>query len=131
MRFGILGSTRAWRADGTEVPLGGRARRALLALLLVRPGEVVTYDRLTDVLYGERPPKNAQHALHSQVSRLRGDGVPVEGAATGYRLAADPEDVDAHRFLRLAEAGRRALGDDPGRAAGLLGEALSLWHGPA
>ncbi|MFD1545561.1 BTAD domain-containing putative transcriptional regulator [Nonomuraea guangzhouensis] len=131
MRFGILGSTRAWRADGGEVPLGGRARRALLALLLIRPGEVVTYDRLIDVLYGEQPPKNAQHALHSQVSRLRGDGIMVERAATGYRLAVDPGDVDAHRFLRLAEAGRQALDADPDRAAALLGEALSLWRGTA
>ncbi|MEU4230191.1 BTAD domain-containing putative transcriptional regulator [Nonomuraea sp. NPDC026600] len=131
MRFGILGSTRAWRADGGEVPLGGRARRALLALLLIRPGEVVTYDRLIDVLYGEQPPKNAQHALHSQVSRLRGDGIMVERAATGYRLAVDPGDVDAHRFLRLAEAGRQALDADPDRAAALLGEALSLWRGAA
>ncbi|MCA2225721.1 ATP-binding protein [Nonomuraea aurantiaca] len=131
MRFGILGSTRAWRADGAEVPLGGRSRRALLALLLIRPGEVVPHDRLIDVLYGEQPPKNAQHALHSQVSRLRGDGIMVERAATGYRLAVDPGDVDAHRFLRLAEEGRQALDADPGRAAALLGEALSLWRGPA
>ncbi|WP_433515508.1 ATP-binding protein [Nonomuraea sp. CA-143628] len=131
MRFGILGSTRAWRADGAEVPLGGRSRRALLALLLIRPGEVVPYDRLVDVLYGEQPPKNAQHALHSQVSRLRGDGIMVERAATGYRLAVDPGDVDAHRFLRLAEEGRQALDSDPDRAAALLGEALSLWRGPA
>ncbi|MEU8143405.1 BTAD domain-containing putative transcriptional regulator [Nonomuraea sp. NPDC048901] len=131
MRFGILGSTRAWRADGAEVPLGGRSRRALLALLLIRPGEVVPHDRLIDVLYGEQPPKNAQHALHSQVSRLRGDGIMVERAATGYRLAVDPGDVDAHRFLRLAEEGRRALDTDPDRAAALLGEALSLWRGPA
>ncbi|MFC7111128.1 hypothetical protein ACFQQB_68460 [Nonomuraea rubra] len=46
MRFGILGETRAWRDDGAEVPLGGPARRALLALLLLRPGEVVPADRL-------------------------------------------------------------------------------------
>ncbi|MEV0351935.1 BTAD domain-containing putative transcriptional regulator [Nonomuraea sp. NPDC050680] len=131
MRFGILGSTRAWRADGAEVPLGGRSRRALLALLLIRPGEVVPHDRLIDVLYGEQPPKNAQHALHSQVSRLRGDGIMVERATTGYRLAVDPGQVDAHRFLRLAEEGRQALDADPGRAAALLGEALSLWRGPA
>src|ERR1044072_7667422 len=105
MRFGILGSTRAWGADGADVPLGGRSRRALLALLLIRPGEVVPHDRLIDVLYGEQPPKNAQHALHSQVSRLRGDGIMVERAATGYRLAGDPGDVDAVRVLRLGRGG--------------------------
>ncbi|MFI6599080.1 ATP-binding protein [Nonomuraea sp. NPDC050536] len=131
MRYGILGSTRAWRIDGTEVPLGGRARRALLALLLLRPGESVSPDRLIDVLYGERPQKNPHHALQSQVSRLRADGIEIELGPTGYRLAVDPDDVDAHRFLRLAEQGRRALDTDPDRAAALLDEALGLWRGPA
>ncbi|MGW2160566.1 ATP-binding protein [Nonomuraea sp. NPDC001699] len=149
MRFGILGSTRAWDAAGVDVPLGGPARRALLALLLVRPGEIVSQDRLVDLLYGDRSPKNAQHALHSQVSRLRGDGIPVELTAAGYRLAADPEDIDAGRFLRLADSGRAALlghqaagaargtdraegvRSDPVLAGGLLREALALWRGPA
>ncbi|MFI6926476.1 ATP-binding protein [Nonomuraea spiralis] len=139
MRFGILGSTRAWDADGVDVPLGGPARRALLALLLVRPGEIVSQDRLVDLLYADRPPKNAQHALHSQVSRLRGDGIPVELTAAGYRLPVDPEDIDAGRFLRLADAARAALlaappanpGGDPARAARLSREALALWRGPA
>ncbi|WP_214325953.1 ATP-binding protein [Nonomuraea sediminis] len=131
MRYGILGSTRAWRTDGDEVPLGGRARRALLALLLVRPGQSVSPDRLIDVLYGERPQKNPHHALQSQVSRLRADGIEVELGPAGYRLAVDPEDVDAHRFLRLADQGRRALDTDPERAAALLDEALGLWRGPA
>ncbi|MFI9594304.1 ATP-binding protein [Nonomuraea sp. NPDC052265] len=149
MRFGILGSTRAWDAAGVDVPLGGPARRALLALLLVRPGEIVSQDRLVDLLYGDRAPKNAQHALHSQVSRLRGDGIPVELTAAGYRLAVDPEDIDAGRFLRLADTGRAALlghpaagaswgtgqadgsGSDPVLAGGLLREALALWRGPA
>ncbi|MET7328532.1 BTAD domain-containing putative transcriptional regulator [Nonomuraea sp. NPDC005650] len=133
MRFGILGSTMAWRADGGEVPLGGPARRALLALLLLRPGEVVTRDRLVDVLYGDRTRGDAVHALHSQVSRLRRDGVAIELTELGYRLLAAPDDIDAHRFLRLADAGRDSFADggDPVRAAGLLREALALWRGPA
>ncbi|KJK59177.1 DUF2399 domain-containing protein [Saccharothrix sp. ST-888] len=39
---------QAWRDDGAEVPLGGPARRALPALLPVRPGEVVSADRLAE-----------------------------------------------------------------------------------
>jgi 2-polyprenyl-6-methoxyphenol hydroxylase-like FAD-dependent oxidoreductase len=114
MRFAILGTTRAWRPDGTEVPLGGRARRALLALLLLRPGAAVSPGRIIDILYGEQPPKNAPHALQSQVSRLRGDGIMVERVAAGYLLRVEPGDVDAHRFLRLADEGRQALDTDPG-----------------
>lgn len=118
MRFGILGTTRAWRADGSEVPLGGPARRALLAVLIARPGEPVSPESLIDQLYGEQPPKGAKHAIHSQVSRLRGSGLRIEQHDTGYRLDAAREDVDAHEFLRLAQEGRPH-------------EALSLWHGRA
>ncbi|MEW1836518.1 BTAD domain-containing putative transcriptional regulator [Nonomuraea angiospora] len=133
MRFGILGSTTAWRTDGGEVPLGGPARRALLALLLLRPGEVVSRDRLVDVLYGDRGRGDAVHALHSQVSRLRRDGVAIELTELGYRLLAAPDDIDAHRFLRLADEGRDAFagGGDPVRGARLLREALALWRGAA
>ncbi|MGW5162450.1 hypothetical protein ACWEPN_43845, partial [Nonomuraea wenchangensis] len=69
MRFGILGETRAWRDDGTEAPLGGPARRALLALLLLRPGAVVPAERLAGELGQGAEP--SAHALQSQVSRLR------------------------------------------------------------
>ena len=139
MRFGILGPTQVWRADGREVGVGGPRLRTLLALLLVDPGGVVTAERLIDGLYGANPPGDAANALQSQVSRLRQllrdedrPGSPVELHPAGYRLAADPTDVDAHRFQRLATEGRRALaaGDRP-RAAALLGEALDLWRGPA
>lgn len=44
----------------------------------------------------------------------------------------DPDDVDVHRFERLAGEGRRALSaGDHLTAARLLGEALALWRGPA
>ncbi|MFE7296058.1 BTAD domain-containing putative transcriptional regulator [Streptomyces sp. NPDC057579] len=133
MRFGILGETRAWHGDGGEAPLGGPARRALLALLLVRPGEVVSTDRLAD----EIDPAGvlSAHALQSQVSRLRtalGAGAAIERAGAGYRIVVDPDDVDTSRFERLAGEGRAALADgDAGRAVVLLGEALELWRGPA
>ncbi|MEV0144131.1 MULTISPECIES: BTAD domain-containing putative transcriptional regulator [unclassified Nonomuraea] len=134
MRFAILGQTRAWRDDGTEVPLGGPARRALLALLLLRPGEVVPVDRLADEI--DPAGGTSAHALHSQVSRLRaalGGGAAIERAGAGYRIVvAHDDDVDACRFERLTGQGRAALRDgDTGRAVPLLREALELWRGPA
>ncbi len=133
MRFGILGPTEA-RPDGDHpVPVGGPGLRALLGLLVLNAGKVVTTDRLIDGLYGAEPPSGATNALQAQVSRLRqhlGDLVVREPA--GYRLAVDPDDVDAPRFERLAAEGRRALdAGDPARAAGLLDQALALWRGPA
>jgi predicted ATPase/DNA-binding SARP family transcriptional activator len=135
VRFGILGETCAWRDDGSELALGGPARRALLTLLLARAGQVVSSDTLIDDLYGSGPPSNAGHALQSQVSRLRqllGDDAPIERTAAGYRLAIDADAVDAHRFELLAEQGRDALRrGDPRPAAGLLREAIDLWRGAA
>ena len=144
MRFGILGSiqawsgSQAWTGSGDAVALGGPGRRALLALLALDAGRVVPLQRLVDGLYGEQPPAGVGNALQSQVSRLRGalrrPGVPdpVENHPAGYRLAAEPEQVDAHRFARLAEQGRQTLlGGDPAAASALLDEALALWRGPA
>ncbi|MGW1894448.1 ATP-binding protein [Streptomyces sp. NPDC002004] len=140
MRFGILGGTQAWGEDGAEVPLGGPARRALLALLLVTPGEVVPADRLADDIgaAGAGGPKGAApsaHAIQSQVSRLRsalGDTAAIERAGAGYRIAVTTEDVDAGRFERLAREGRSALAEgDAGTALPLLRQALQLWRGPA
>ncbi|MFC4013117.1 BTAD domain-containing putative transcriptional regulator [Nonomuraea purpurea] len=133
MRFAILGETRAWRADGAEVALGGPARRALLALLLVSPGEVVSADRLAE----EMDPGGAlsAHALQSQVSRLRaalGPAVAIERAGAGYRIVVPPEGVDVWRFEHLTGQGRAALRDGAdARAVALLREALGLWRGPA
>ncbi|WEB44551.1 AfsR/SARP family transcriptional regulator [Streptomyces yunnanensis] len=139
MRFGILGGTQAWRDDGAEVPLGGPARRALLALLLVRPGEVVPAERLADGVGaaggGAAEGAPSAHALQSQVSRLRsalGGAAVIERSGAGYRLVAAAQHVDAGRFEELAREGRSALREgDAGRARALLREGLALWRGPA
>lgn len=135
VRFGILGATEAHTGDGRRLTVGGPRLRALLALLLLDAGRVVPRERLIDGLYGADPPANVTNALQSQVSRLRqvlsaGAADPVEFHPAGYRLAVDPDDVDVHRFTRLADAGRAALtGGDHRRAAALLREALGLWRG--
>ncbi|TDD88858.1 ATP-binding protein [Actinomadura rubrisoli] len=135
MRFGVLGETRAWRDGGGEVPLGGPARRALLALLLVRPGAAVPAGLLAEEVYGGEGRDRAVHAVQSQVSRLRAALRPdadIEMTAAGYRIDASPEDVDAWRFERLADEARAALlGGDTAGAAERLRAALGLWRGAA
>ncbi|WP_336215642.1 ATP-binding protein [Nonomuraea sp. LPB2021202275-12-8] len=132
MRFEILGPTEVLGDGGAPVPLGGPRVRALLALLALEAGRIVGAEPLVDGLYGPRPPDGVANALQSQVSRLRRalGRDRVEFHPSGYRLVADPLDVDAHRFERLAAEGRQALtGGDPRRAAGLLREGLELWRG--
>ncbi|MER6570185.1 BTAD domain-containing putative transcriptional regulator [Streptomyces sp. NPDC001093] len=133
MQFTILGPMEVRDAEGEPLELGGPRPRSVLALLLSSPGQVVTTDRLIDEVYGDEPPAGAANALQSQVSRLRRRlGVRIESLPTGYRLDIDPDDVDAHRFERLAQQGRQALAaGDHARAGSLLREALQLWRGPA
>ncbi len=58
MDYLILGSLEV--SDGDRgVRLGGDKQRALLAVLLLHAGEVVSADRLIDDLWGERPPPAA------------------------------------------------------------------------
>ncbi|TDD48058.1 tetratricopeptide repeat protein [Nonomuraea terrae] len=132
MRFQILGPTAALGEDGEPIALGGPRVRALLTLLALHAGRVVGAEQLIDGMYGADPPDGVANALQSQVSRLRralGRDL-VEFHPAGYRLVADPQDVDARRFELLARAGRQALtGGDPERAAALLREALDLWRG--
>ncbi|MGW5742475.1 BTAD domain-containing putative transcriptional regulator [Amycolatopsis sp. NPDC003861] len=135
MRFGVLGAVAAWRPDGAAVAVGGPRSRTLLALLALDAGRFVPADRLIDGMYGEHPPDGAANALQSQVSRLRTalkDLAPVEFTAAGYRLVVAPDEVDVHRFERLARDGRALLKNgEPARAAEVLGDALALWRGPA
>ena len=134
VRYRILGTTQALRSDGTPVPVGGARLRALLTVLALRPGRAVPAAVLVDEVWGADPPADATGALQALVGRLRrslgADTIASEEG--GYRLCAAADDIDLHRFERLAGEGTRALADgDPGKAAVILDDALALWHGPA
>ncbi|WP_445528986.1 AfsR/SARP family transcriptional regulator [Streptomyces cyslabdanicus] len=134
VRYRILGTTQALRPDGTAVPLGGARLRALLTVLALRPGRTVPVRALVDEVWDGEPPADATGALQALVGRLRRTlgADAVASAEGGYRLAATADDVDLHRFERLAGEGVRALGDgDPAKAAVVLDDALALWRGPA
>ncbi|QEV18906.1 AfsR/SARP family transcriptional regulator [Streptomyces alboniger] len=134
MRYGILGATEAYDEQGAPLPVGGQRLRALLAALALHANRTVTVGALIDEVWADDPPTDAPAALQALVGRLRralGKDA-VASAPGGYRLAVAPEDVDLHRFERLAREGRAALDrDDPAPAARALRDALALWRGPA
>ena len=91
MDFRILGPLEVER-DGRPLTLGAAKPQALLALLLLHAGEVVSSDRLIDGLWGEEAPATAQKALQVYVSQLRkalGPECPPHPAA-GVRRSAGP-----------------------------------------
>jgi DNA-binding SARP family transcriptional activator/ABC-type transport system substrate-binding protein len=137
VEFRLLGPLEV-SDHGRALELGGRKRRALLALLLLHANEVVSSDRLIEELWGEQPPQAAATALHGHVSRLRkllgGDGGSEQLLVTrppGYVLRLEPEQLDLRRFEQLRDEARaaRAKGD-VGGASRALRAALSLWRGP-
>ncbi|MFD6952931.1 transcriptional regulator [Nocardiopsis sp. TSRI0078] len=135
MRFSILGPLLVHDTTGRPVPIGGARLRTLLSLLLLRPGRRLTTEELTDAIWAGSPPAAAGNALQALVSRLRralGEGVVIDGDASGYRLAVDPGQVDLVRFETLVRQGQAHLAEGrPADAADDLEGALSLWRGPA
>ncbi|WP_416482126.1 AfsR/SARP family transcriptional regulator [Streptomyces sp. CL12] len=134
VRYRLLGPTQALRPDGTAVPVGGARLRALLSVLALRAGRTVPVGVLVDEVWGADPPADAAGALQALVGRLRRalGADAVASADGGYRLSAAADDIDLTRFDRLTGDGLTALAEgDPAKAAGLLDDALALWHGQA
>jgi YVTN family beta-propeller protein len=132
IEFRLLGAFEAVEGE-RPVALGGPKPMALLVVLLLRRGEVVSSDRLIDALWGERPPSSAAKVVHGYVSHLRkalGEGVLVT-RGRGYLIETAPGQVDVDRFEVLAAEGRRLLGSgDAAAASEQLREGLALWRGP-
>jgi YVTN family beta-propeller protein len=133
VEFQILGPLEVLEHDRPLV-VGGPKVRALLAMLLLHRGEVVSTDRLIDALWAERASATAAKTVHVYVSNLRkalGDGLLVT-RGHGYLLQTGTGQLDLDRFEALVAEGRRDLQAGDGRAAGeRLQEALALWRGPA
>jgi DNA-binding SARP family transcriptional activator len=129
LEFRILGPLEVSDETG-HVALGGPRQRALLAILVLEAGRVVSTDRLVDLLWEREPPKTATASLQNSVARLRralGADV-IETRAPGYLLDVEPGQIDARRFeTKLGDA--RRLPPEERRAH--VEAALALWRGPA
>nr|MBA3908147.1 AfsR/SARP family transcriptional regulator [Pseudonocardiales bacterium] len=133
MEFRILGPLEAVDG-GSPVAVGGPKPRALLAALLLRPGAVVSTDRLVTAVWGATPPRDAIGALRAYVSRLRValPGERLRWQAPGYALDVAEGELDATAFTQLLGLAReRATVADHQRAVDLFDAALALWRGDA
>jgi DNA-binding SARP family transcriptional activator/Tfp pilus assembly protein PilF len=132
--FGLLGPLLVL-SDGTPVPLGRGAQRALLAALLLNAGRPVTTGQLAEVLWGAEPPPSAEASLRNHVQRLR--AVLGEAGRTrirtqpgGYLIRVDPDELDLARAEALLAAARAAARDDSWeQAAERASAGLMLWRG--
>ncbi|CAL9568736.1 hypothetical protein SUDANB95_04748 [Actinosynnema sp. ALI-1.44] len=140
MFFRVLGPLEWWDR-GETVQLGGIKQRSALGFLLLHPNQVVATSRLVDALWtGEDVPASARKVLQNAVWGLRGilagtadasRSIDLQTRAPGYRLSADPDQIDLFRFRRLVAEGQAELAAGaPERAVRLLRDALALWRGP-
>nr|WP_067285619.1 BTAD domain-containing putative transcriptional regulator [Mycobacterium sp. 1164985.4] len=129
MELGVLGPLQV-RQYGLPVAIPGAKPRAILTMLGLHGGSVVSADALVALLWGDEPPRTATKALQTHISSLRralGDGfVLTEG--TGWTLSTT--EIDAVHYKTAAKLGRKALtAGDPTRAVALFDQALALWRG--
>ncbi|WP_262286669.1 BTAD domain-containing putative transcriptional regulator [Micromonospora sp. MA102] len=134
LSFAVLGPVRGWRGR-SELDLGTRQQRLILALLLVRAGGAVSVAELVDLLWESDPPPSAVNVVHRHVGALRRrfePGLPTRAAGSvlirdgaGYRLLIEEDSLDLLRFRRLVD---RAGGSSGAAGVELYREALALWR---
>lgn len=131
LHVGLLGPIEARRGSPIELP--GLKARALLAMLALQAGRVVSTTALIDGLWGDQAGDGARATLQVHVSNLRKAVGPdaVETRSPGYLLAVPTDGVDllCSEAELTAAVARRAAGDVDG-ARDRVARALDLWRGP-
>ncbi|MEU0672961.1 BTAD domain-containing putative transcriptional regulator [Streptomyces sp. NPDC006172] len=123
-------------SEGKRIPLNGAKPKAILTALVIHLGEVLSAERLVDLVWEEEPPATARALVATHVSGLRralagtaGDGV-IGTRSPGYVADLPPAAVDARRFEAAYAAGRQAALDGRAEeAVDTLEAAVRLWRG--
>lgn len=135
-RVGLLGSL-VFEVGGRSLgpgDLGGRKPKQVLEILLVHRGQPVAKDRIADLLWGAKLPRDPMRTLEAYVSVLRSRLDVGTGRARGvlrsepgaYRLALEAAEVDLRRFDDLVS---RAAAAPAGERLELRAAALALVRG--
>ncbi|GAA3580563.1 BTAD domain-containing putative transcriptional regulator [Kribbella ginsengisoli] len=102
----------------------------MLAILALNAGQVVSADRLINLVWADHRPATAPNTLQSTISFLRRhlelEGILV-AKSHGYLLALRRDRIDATRAEQLIRESR--LRDDPHDKAAGLAAALEMWRG--
>jgi DNA-binding SARP family transcriptional activator/pimeloyl-ACP methyl ester carboxylesterase len=133
--FRVLGPLQVL-VDGLDVTPPAPKERALLAMLVLNRGRVVSADRIIEELWPKLGADRARRVVQVRVAAVRRLLKDATGASMlqfvtpGYRLDAAPDEIDEHRFFSLVDRARRqSLAGDPAGASASLRKALGLWRG--
>ncbi len=134
LEFCLLGPLLV-RRDGTVVPVPRGRQRALLAVLLLNAGRVVSAGEIAEALWGHAPPPSAPVTIRNYVKRLRqalgeaGQGRIVT-RPPGYAILTGPGELDVASFEALLDGARAASASGSwAAAAGQARAALALCLG--
>jgi predicted ATPase/DNA-binding SARP family transcriptional activator len=129
-QISVLGPVEV-RRDGRLLPVPGGKTSEVLVHLALEAGMWVSADRLVDDLWAGAATR--RNTLQSKVARLRralGDPSLIVSGDGGYKLAVEPDAVDALCVLRDAATAARRLDAGDGRgAAEVSAAALRLDRG--
>ncbi|MBT2232083.1 AfsR/SARP family transcriptional regulator [Nonomuraea sp. NEAU-A123] len=130
MRVRLLGPVDVL-IDDIPRPVRGLRRTAVLAALALRPGAVVSVDRLVEAVWGTAAPASAATTVQSHVSYLRGvlnRREAITARRPGYLLDLDErEPTDVQAAERLIRQGMESAAADA--RASRLQAAVALWRG--
>ncbi len=106
----LLGDFQARLGLGSPVRLRTRKTQALLAYLALPPGQTHSRDKLTTLLWGDRPPPQARSRFRETLFVLRRTLAPMDPPGlvmTGHTIAleAGSVDVDAGSLRAAGEGG--------------------------
>ncbi len=134
LEFCLLGPVVV-RCGGVAVPVPRGRQRAVLALLLLNAGRVVSVGEIAETLWGPAPPPSASATVRNYVKRLRrglgnADQARIVTRSPGYMIRVDPGELDVSRFEVLLDGARNsARGGSWEAAADQARAALALWRG--
>jgi DNA-binding SARP family transcriptional activator/tetratricopeptide (TPR) repeat protein len=134
LEFCLLGPVVV-RCDGVALPVPRGRQRAVLAVLLLNAGQVVSVGQIAETLWGPVPLPSAPATVRNYVKRLRrvlaaADQARIVTRSPGYVIRLDPGELDVARFEILLDGARNAaLGGSWEAAAQQAREALGLWRG--
>jgi DNA-binding SARP family transcriptional activator len=134
MWLGMLGPLCV-RDDNAEIQISAPKQRVVLAALLRRPNQVVSFDELAEVLWDSAPPPTARVTLRNHVKSLRQALGPSVSARIitrdpGYLIDVREQELDVLHFASLYAAGARAARARRWDEANtVLGAARVLWRG--
>jgi DNA-binding SARP family transcriptional activator/tetratricopeptide (TPR) repeat protein len=134
LEFCLLGPVVV-RRDGVAVPVPRGRQRALLAVLLLNAGRVVSVAEIAETLWGTAPLPSASATVRNYVKRLRrvlenADQARILTQSPGYVMRVDPGELDVSRFEVLLDGARGAArGGSWEAAADQARLALALWRG--